>query len=321
MTGTPAPELTIVVPCFNEAPTLPELARRVVAALEGNCASFEILFVDDGSADATARALRELNAADPRARALLFSRNFGKEAALSAGLREARGRAVAMIDSDLQHPPEVLPQMIARWRAGAEVVAGVRTNRDTDPPWRRAISRAFYAVFNRLSDTRIVPDAGDFRLLDRKVVDALNDLPERARFMKGLYAWVGFRQETIPYDVAPRADGRTSFSPFKLLRFSVDAITAFSTLPLRVWTYVGTAILALVGLYVAYVAVGVLLHGRNVPGFASLLALVALMGGLQFLTLGILGEYIARIATETKNRPLYVVRERIGAPDRDQSDK
>jgi len=286
--------------------------KIILPVLEALAPEFEVVFVDDGSSDQTAVALSAAHARDPRVKAVLLSRNFGKETALTAALRFASGRAVIPMDADLQHPPEVIPELVARWRAGAEVVVAVRRTRETDPYWRKVASHLFYRTFNALSDTPIVPGGGDFRLFDRKVVDALNRLPERTRFLKGLYSWVGFRQETVPFDVAPRHDGKTTFNFFRLARYSIDAITSFTTFPLRVWLYIGSTFVALALLYAGWIAVDVLLHGKEVPGFASVVILTALIGGIQFFTLGILGEYVGRILNEVKGRPIYLVRESIG---------
>jgi glycosyltransferase involved in cell wall biosynthesis len=305
-------ELSIVVPCYNEAGNIPALLSRLLPVLDGLGMSAEVVFVDDGSMDATALALDQAHAADARVKAVFLSRNFGKETALTAGLSYARGAAVIPLDADLQHPPEAIPEFVALWRAGAEVVIGVRRSRETDPLWRKLGSIAFYRIFNTLSEMPIVPGGGDFRLFDRKVVDTLNRLPERTRFLKGLYSWVGFRQEIVPFDVAPRHEGGTTFGVLRLLRYSIDALTSFSTFPLRVWLYVGSAIVALALCYGIWISIDVLLHGKDVPGFASLVALTVLIGGIQFVTLGIIGEYIGRILNEVKGRPVFVVRQTLG---------
>jgi polyisoprenyl-phosphate glycosyltransferase len=305
-------DLSVVIPCYNEARNIAALLERLRPVLEGLQLSYEVVFVDDGSRDDTLVVLENCHAVDPRLKAVVLSRNFGKETALTAGLRYAKGAAVVPMDADLQHPPELIPQLIKEWREGAEVVVAVRRSRGTDPWWRRIASRAFFKMFNMLSDTPIVEGGGDFRLFDRRVIDIINRLPERARFLKGLYAWVGFRQRTVPYDVQPRYDGKTTFNVLRLLRYSVDALTSFSTFPLRMWLYIGSVVVFLSLLYGVWVAIDVLLHGKEVPGFASIVILIVLIGGIQFLTLGIMGEYIGRILSEVKARPLFVVRETLG---------
>lgn len=305
-------ELSIVIPCLNERESIPILSSRIKGALDKLGLSYEVIFVDDGSQDGTDAAIKEECRSDNRLKAVILSRNFGKETALSAGLRYTVGAAVIPMDGDLQHPPEFIGNLVAEWRNGFDVVVAVRRSRETDPYWRKLFSEAFYGVFNSLSETPIVPGGGDFRLLDRRVVNVLNNLPERSRFLKGLYSWVGFRQTTITFDVDQRRGGKTSFSPLKLFRYSIDAVTSFSTLPLRIWTLVGTVLTAMGLVYAAYIASGVILHGREVPGFASLVLLIVMFGGIQFLTLGIIGEYLGRIMVEVKERPLFVVRETIG---------
>jgi glycosyltransferase involved in cell wall biosynthesis len=307
------PELSVVVPMHNEERTLDALFARLIPALQAITRDFEIVAVDDGSRDATWARLRALSAGEPRLRGISFSRNFGKEIAIAAGLRHARGRAVVIMDADLQHPPEVIAAFVAKWREGARMVYGVRRDRGTDGPLRRLFSRAFYGLFAALSPTRLPPGAGDFRLLDRKAVDALNAVTERTRFTKGLYAWIGFEQAAVTFDVEERADGGPSrFSPGKLVAFAIDGITAFSTLPLRVWSYVGLAVSGLAFLYVVVFLVRTLLFGADVPGFPTLVISVMFFSGVQLITLGVLGEYIGRIFIEVKRRPLYLVADEIG---------
>jgi glycosyltransferase involved in cell wall biosynthesis len=314
--STRAPVLSIIVPVKDEEDAIPLFVERVCSTLEAlhdpAGRSFEILFVDDGSSDGTLALLRRAQAADPRIRALSLSRNFGKEAAVSAGLDYARGDAVVPMDVDLQDPPDVLPDMLAKWREGFEVVYGVRQDRQRDSLPKRLTADLFYRAHNRLASDKIPPHVGDFRLLDRKVVDVIRALPERNRFMKGLFAWAGFRQAAVPYSRQPRQAGTTKFSYWKLWTFALDGITSTSTAPLRVWSYIGGLIALLALAYATFIAVRTLVLGIDVPGYASLMVAVLFLGGLQLLSLGIIGEYVGRLMTEAKQRPIYVVREDVG---------
>lgn len=310
-------EFTLIVPVKDEEEAIGPCLARVIPVLEAIddpvSRSFEVLFIDDGSQDRTLDVIRRANASDPRVRAVSLSRNFGKEAALSAGLDAARGMAVVPMDVDLQDPPEALAKMIAQWRAGFDVVYGVRDNRESDSLPKRLTADLYYRAHNWLSHDKIPEHAGDFRLLDRKVVDVIRRMPERNRFMKGLFAWAGFRQAAVLYHREERKVGRTKFNYWKLWTLAIDGITSASTLPLRVWSYLG-AIVALGALgFAAFIVVRTLATGIDVPGYASLMVAVLFLGGLQLLSLGVLGEYVGRILTETKGRPLYVVRETIGA--------
>lgn len=309
-------ELSIIVPVKNEEEAVPLCIERVRAVIEGLTdpagSSWEMLFVDDGSTDGTLAALTLAHAADPRIRALSLSRNFGKEAALSAGLDHAQGRAVVPMDVDLQDPPEVLGAMLAKWREGFEIVYGVRNNRESDSLPKRLTADLYYRAHNWLSADKIPEHAGDFRLLDRKVVDVIRQMPERNRFMKGLFAWAGFRQASVTYTRVPRQVGQTKFNYWKLWTFALDGITSASTVPLRVWSYLGGTVALLALAFAIFIMIRTLILGVNVPGYASLMVAILFLGGLQLLSLGILGEYVGRILVETKGRPLYVVRERIG---------
>ena len=310
------PVLSIVVPVRDEQDSVPVFLDRiigVIAALNDAAAeSFEILFVDDGSTDATLELLRRANASDGRIRVLSFSRNFGKEAALSAGLDHARGEAVIPMDVDLQDPPETLRAMLGKWREGFDIVYGVRINRKQDSLSKRLTADLFYRAHNRLSRDKIPEHAGDFRLLDRKVVDVIRTMPERNRFMKGMFAWAGFRQTAIEYVREARHNGTTKFGFWKLWTFALDGITSSSTAPLRVWSYVGALIALFAFAYACFIMARTLVFGVDVPGYASLIVAVLFLGGLQLLSLGIIGEYVGRILIEAKQRPLYVVREEIG---------
>jgi polyisoprenyl-phosphate glycosyltransferase len=305
-------KVTLIVPCHNEAAALPVLYAALQTPLadvqEKSGVRFELLFIDDGSSDGTLGVLAELLAADPRIRVVALSRNFGKEAALTAGLDAARGDAVIPFDADLQDPPDIIPALVAHWLAGAEVVLARRRNRDSDSFLKRKSAQWFYAVLHRLACIEVPANVGDFRLMDRVVVEAVRQLPERQRFMKGLFAWVGFRTVTVDYIRAPRAAGEGKFSGWRLWNFALEGITSFSTVPLRVWTYIGAAGAALTALYGTYIITRTLLHGADVPGYASLLVAVLFFGSLQLLSIGLLGEYIGRTYLETKQRPAYIVR-------------
>jgi glycosyltransferase involved in cell wall biosynthesis len=310
------PILSLIVPVKDEEEVVTiflDRVRSVLQSLDDPAGrSFEILFVDDGSTDRTLEVLRSDCSVDPRLRVLSLSRNFGKEAAISAGLDYARGEAVVPIDVDLQDPPEVIGEMLAKWREGFEVVYGIRDDRQRDSLPKRLTADLFYRAHNRLSSDKIPEHAGDFRLMDRKVVNAIRALPERNRFMKGLFAWAGFRQTGVSYSRQSRQAGATKFNYWKLWTFALDGITSASTVPLRVWSYVG-GLIALMALgYATFIIVRTLILGIDVPGYASLMVAVLFLGGLQLLSLGIVGEYVGRIMTETKQRPVYVVREEIG---------
>ncbi|HVM23401.1 MAG TPA: glycosyltransferase family 2 protein [Sphingomicrobium sp.] len=312
--GMVAPLLSVVVPVKNEEQSVLPFVERVSAVLEqvAGQEGWEILFVDDGSTDNTLAAIVAAHQGDGRVRALSLSRNFGKEAALSAGLDHARGAAVIPMDVDLQDPPEVLPEMVAKWREGHEMVFGVRRCRMSDSFAKRLTAGLYYRAHNAVSADKIPENAGDFRLMDRKVVNVIRAMPERNRFMKGLFAWAGFRQAAVEYDRAEREAGRSKFNYWKLWTLALDGITSASTVPLRIWSYVG-ALVALFALgYAAFLAVSTMIFGNAVPGYASLMTSVLFLGGIQLISLGVLGEYVGRILTETKQRPLYVVRDTVG---------
>jgi len=307
-----APELSVIVPVFNEAGNLRPLVERLVPVLESCVASYEILFIDDGSTDETLAILRELNQSDARLRGLSFSRNFGKEVAIAAGVDAACGRGAVIMDADLQHPPEAIAAFVAKWREGFQNIFGIRLDRDTDSAPRRWLTQQFYRMFQRFGEVRLPEGAGDFRLLDRVALDALRGLRERARFTKGLYAWIGFKSIGVPYESAPRLTGESKFSYRKLTHFALDGLMSFSTMPLKVWTYIGTVISAFALVSATYFLFAALIRGVDVPGFASLIVSVMFFAGVQMMSLGILGEYIGRIFAEVKGRPLYLVAERIG---------
>ena len=322
MSLSPIPQLSVIVPVKDEEQAIVPFVARVAPILDGLFAdgAWEILFIDDGSEDATMGAIHAAHQRDPRVRALSLSRNFGKEAALSAGLDHARGEAVVPMDVDLQDPPEVIGEMLAKWREGYEVVYGVRRNRRTDSLPKRLTADLYYRAHNYLSNDKIPEHAGDFRLLDRSVVEVIRQMPERNRFMKGLFAWGGFRQAAVEYDRAPRTVGKTKFRYWRLWTLALDGITSASTMPLRIWSYIGLVIAFLALLYAIFMIIRTMLSGVDVPGYPSLMVAVLFFGGLQLVSLGVLGEYVGRILVETKRRPIYVVRQRVGfedAPARD----
>ena len=309
--------LSVIVPVKDEEQAIAPFVDRVAPILDGLFAdgAWEILFIDDGSEDATLPAIDAANRREPRVRALSLSRNFGKEAALSAGLDHAGGKAVVPMDVDLQDPPEVLAQMLAKWREGYEVVYGVRRNRSTDTLPKRLTADLYYRAHNYLSDDKIPEHAGDFRLLDRSVVEVIRRMPERNRFMKGLFAWSGFRQAAVEYDREPRTVGNTKFRYWKLWTLAIDGITSASTMPLRIWSYIGVVIAFFSLVYAAFLIVRTTVTGVDLPGYASMMVAILFFGGLQLISLGVLGEYVGRILVETKQRPIYVVRETIGFGD------
>ena len=305
------PAASCVVPCHNEANNLAELLPLLQNVLNERAADWEIILVDDGSTDNTAAVLENW-ATQPRIRAIQLSRNFGKEAALTAGMQAARGDVVIMIDADLQHPPNLITEMIDHWQRGADVAYAVRTDRSDEGKFKRVGTKWFYRFINMGDRFEVPAGAGDFRLMDRAVVDALLSLPERNRFMKGLYAWVGFHAVALPYVPTPRAYGETKFNRLKLLRLSMDGITAFTTWPLRLVSLVGL-VMALAGFsYGGYLTVEYLIQGHPVSGWTTIIVCLLLFLGVQMIAIGILGEYVARIFEEVKGRPLYVVKRELG---------
>lgn len=306
-------DLSVVVPVFNEGEHVEALLARLVPVLENTVSTFEILFIDDGSHDDTAERIARAAKADSRVRAVIFSRNFGKEIALAAGLDHAHGRAVVMIDADLQHPPETITTFVAKWREGYDMVYGQRVDRSTDGAMRRWFTTSFYRLFAKFGETPLPPGAGDYRLMDRKVVDALRRLGERARFSKGLYAWVGFKSIGVPFEVAERVHGTSKWGYRQLTRFAFDGLSSFSTLPLKLATYIGLGISIFAFTYAIAMAMRTLFFGADVPGFPSLIVSVMFFSGIQLVFLGVIGEYVGRIFAEVKRRPLYIVADEIGA--------
>ena len=313
------PLISMVIPVLNEAENVPTLVSRLTTVLDTLEARWEIVFVDDGSTDATLAVVKTLHHQDPRVAAISFSRNFGKEIAIAAGLRYARGDAAIIMDADMQHPPEMVRAFVAHWRAGYQVVYGQRRNRQANGPLRRLFSRAFYKLFNALARTDVPEGAGDFRLLDRRAIDAMNALNEVSRFNKGLFSWIGFRSIGVPYTVAERSHGASKWSFGRLLRFAMDALTSFSTLPLRIWSLVGLAISFTAFAYALVFLVRTLVFGADVPGFPSLIISAMFFAGVQLISLGVLGEYLGRVYEQVKGRPLFIVAEEVGI-ERDESD-
>jgi polyisoprenyl-phosphate glycosyltransferase len=307
-----SPEISIIVPVYNEEANIDAFCVRVMAVIAPLVRDWEIIFIDDGSQDLTLQQIRAMREIEPRIRAISFSRNFGKEIAIAAGLDEARGQAVIIMDADLQHPPETLKTFVEKWREGFVMVYAQRDSRANESSLKRNFAKAFYHIFDRYGEMRLPEGAGDFRLIDRKGVEVLKTLGERARFSKGLYAWIGFSSIGVPYHVEERAGGVSKWSFRTLFRFAFDGITSFSTVPLRIWTYLGLTISLLsIGIAI-YFALRTLLYGSDVPGFPSLIVSLTFFSGIQLMSLGMIGEYIGRIFAEVKRRPLYVVQERIG---------
>jgi len=302
-------DISVVVPCFNEAEGISAFWEELNISMASIPHSWEAIFINDGSTDNTLEVLSEFKCSlENQCRVLDLSRNFGKEAAITAGLDHAIGKAVVVIDADLQHPPEVIVDMVRRWENGAEVVMGRRKARDTDTAPRRWLSNKFYSASQALFIVELPKDVGDFLLMDRIVVDKVIELRETERFMKGIFAWVGFRQEIVDFDVAPRRHGEASFNFWGLWSLALDGVTSFSTVPLRIWLFVGVAISFLSLIYALFVVLAFLVFGSEVPGYPSLVVLITFIGGINLMGLGILGEYLGRSYMEAKKRPVYVVR-------------
>ncbi|MDE2292803.1 MAG: glycosyltransferase family 2 protein [Elusimicrobia bacterium] len=303
------PDLSVVVPAYDEEEALPLFHRRLSRALADTRLRCEIVFVDDGSRDRTAAVLRSLQAEDPAVCVVTLSRNFGHQAALTAGLELSRGRAVVTMDADLQHPPELIASMLERWRAGAAVVNGVRADERRAGWLKGGASRLFYRFLNLISDTPVVAGAPDFRLLDRRVVDALISMRESHRFLRGMVAWLGFPEASVPFDPPERARGRTKYTWGRMTRLALDGIASGSIRPLRAALWLGAGVLAASVAYALYVLLIFALHRTLIKGWASIVLLVMFMGGGQLILLGIIGEYVGRTYEQVKGRPLYVIRE------------
>lgn len=306
--------LSVVVPAYNEAETLPELHRRLTSVLDTVGAICEVIYINDGSRDKTIAVMHALRTQDPRVTVIDLSRNFGKEIALTAGLDHARGDAVIVIDADLQDPPELIPQLIDEWKNGFDVVYAKRIARDGETALKKFTAAAFYRVIRAISRTQIPADTGDFRLLSRRAVDALKQIRERHRFMKGLFAWIGYPQKAVEYKRDPRHAGTTTFNYWKLWNFAIEGITSFTTGPLKFATYAGVVVAFVSFVYALVIVYETLVHGNPVPGYPSLMVAVLFLGGVQLLCIGIMGEYLGRLFNESKNRPLYLVNEYSPAP-------
>ncbi len=304
-------KLSVCAPVYNEEILVKEFYARTTAALQG--LDYELIIVNDGSTDSTPEQLDGLAAADPRLRVVHLSRNFGHQAALTAGLEHARGNAVAMLDADLQDPPELIRDMLAEWQTGADVVYMVRAERQGETAFKLATAHWFYRIFRKLAQVELEPNSGDFRLLDRSALNALLSMGERNRFLRGMTVWVGFTQTAIHYTRDPRQAGETKYPLRKMMRFSLDAIASFSHVPLQIATYLGFLFAG-----VAFIAIPIVIilkfTGGYLPGFGAVTILILLIGGLQLIALGLIGEYVGRIYDESKRRPLYIVREQRNEP-------
>ncbi len=301
------PFISIVAPCYNEEDVIDIFLEKIFEVLKKLGRSYEIVFVNDGSRDNTLEILKQKAQEYDAVRVISLSRNFGKEAALSAGLDMAHGEVVVPIDVDLQDPPELILEFVKKYEEGYDVVVGKRVDRTTDSTAKRVSAETFYKLHNKISDIEIPHNVGDYRLMSRRVVEELKRLPETQRFMKGIFAWLGFKTAVVEYKRDSRAAGETSFNGWKLWNFALDGITSFSTAPLRVWLYVGIVLAAISFLYGSWIILKTLLFGVDAPGYASMITIVLFLGGIQLMGIGILGEYIGRIYLESKNRPVYII--------------
>ena len=301
-------DLSLAVPFFNESDGIDRFFSEIRKVLDQLDLAYEIVCVNDGSTDDTLARLMQYHREDPRVVVVDLSRNFGKEAATTAAIDHATGRAVIPFDADLQDPPEIIPQLLEAWKQGAKVVTARRSHRAGESWLKQWTAKVFYQFYNRISDTPIPPDTGDFRLMDREVVEALKNLPEMNRFMKGLFAWVGFPAKEVVFSRAQRASGQSKWNYWKLWNFALEGIFSFTTLPLRIWTYLGFLISVFSFLYVVFIIVRTLIFGIDQPGYASIMVVILFLGGIQLISLGIIGEYLGRIFNETKGRPVYLKR-------------
>ncbi len=309
--------ISILVPMYNEEAVFNSFFSEIEPILEKLEEEYEIICVDDGSKDATAELITQKCKSDSRVKGLFLSRNFGKEAAMTAALDHAQGDAVIPIDADLQDPPELIPKMIEQWLKGSHVVYAKRVSRDSDTPIKRSTAGLFYKIFNYLSEMPIPENVGDYRLMDRRVVEEVKRLPEKERFMKGLFCWPGFSNSTIEYERQLRSEGETKFNYWKLWNFALDGITSFSSAPIRLGLYLGILVSGFAFLYGVGIMLKTLFTGIDVPGYASLMVVVLFLGGIQLFFLGLLGEYIGRIYKEIKNRPIYIIGKTTGFPPND----
>jgi len=305
-------KLSLVVPMYNEADNIETFFNTLIPVVERTVDDYEVICVNDGSSDNTYELLKTKNQTNPYIKTIDLSRHFGKEYALSAGLQFTSGDAVIPLDADLQDPPDLIPELIAKWQEGYKVIHCVRKDRQSDSFIKRSTANLFYRIIRQLSDVSIPENVGDFRLMDRQVVEALRQFPERTRFMKGLFAWLGYDQTQVTYIRPSRSSGTTKWSFWRLWNFALDGIFSFSTVPLRIWTYLGLFVAVAAAIYVAFIIFRVLIMGIDVPGYASTLVLLLFFSGLNMIGLGILGEYVGRIFTEVKRRPLYLIKQTIG---------
>lgn len=304
---TASSSISIICPCHNEQEVLRKFTQQILTIISDSAYTFELLFVNDGSTDNTLNVMHELASQHACIRVINLSRNFGKEAALTAGLDYARGDAVIPIDADLQDPPELIHDFIREWEKGYDVVVAKRTDRDSDTWMKKVTASMFYSFHNKIADLEIPNNVGDFRLVSRKVVNAIQLLPENQRFMKGIFSWVGFKTSVVEYARQPRAAGESSFNGWRLWNFALEGITSFSTAPLRVWLYLGVICSSIAFLYGCMIILKTLLMGVDLPGYASLLTIILFLGGIQLVGLGVMGEYIGRLYMEAKRRPVYVI--------------
>ena len=321
MTCPDRPEISVVVPMRNEEANISALYERLSRLFDSRKESWELICVNDGSSDGTLEALLALRRTDPRVKVLNLSRNFGKDIALTAGIDHAGGNAVIPLDGDLQDPPELIGELIDTWRQGYDVVNATRRSRHSDSWLKRTSAAFFYYFLNKITVVGIPPNTGDFRLLSRPVVEAVKRMPERSRFMKGLFSWVGFSQSTVYYDRPPRHAGTTNWNYWRLWNFALDGFTSFSSIPLKIWSYLGLIFSLLSFVYAGFLVLRTIIRGIDVPGYASIMVVMLFLGGVQLISLGVLGEYLGRIYDEVKGRPLYIVRDRygLGLQDDDQA--
>ncbi|MCA1991774.1 MAG: glycosyltransferase family 2 protein [Coleofasciculus sp. S288] len=308
----PPVEISVVVPLYNEELNIDYLFERLRSVLDEMKTTYEIVCVNDGSRDNTLKCLIEHHDRDPAIKVVNLSRNFGKEIALTAGLEYSSGAAVIPIDADLQDPPELIGELVAKWREGYDVVYATRRSRQGESWLKRLTANAFYRLMGWISPVPMPQNTGDFRLLDRQVVEALKQMPERSRFMKGLFTWVGFKQTSVLFDRPPRHKGTTKWNYWKLWNFALGGIVAFSVRPLKIWSYIGIILSLIAFIYASFLIIRTLIFGADVPGYASVMVAVLFLGGIQLLSLGVIGEYLGRVYEEVKGRPLYLVRESYG---------
>jgi glycosyltransferase involved in cell wall biosynthesis len=309
--------LSIVVTVYNESEAISRFFPRLIPVVESITSDYEVICVNDGSSDDSLECLEAIRRDIDNIVILDLSRNFGKEAALTAGLDWVTGDAVIPLDIDLQDPPELIPRLVDKWLEGYDVVVAVRADRTSETWLKRHTAKLFYRIFAGVSDVDVPVDAGDFRLMDRRVVQALRQLPERTRFMKGLFAWLGFRRASVPYTREARSAGQSKWSFWRLWNFALEGILSFTTLPLRIWTYLGIVLAAFAAIYIGIIVVRVLIFGVDVPGYASLIVVVLFFSGINMVGLGIIGEYLGRVFSEVKRRPIYLIRDVIGADERE----